>query len=101
MVGPAISSPLGPEPFSKEEVAQAEEDKKIWMDMEDAREGIESAIGVENDAWVRNEEYETAVRVNQELRTAWVESLRKESEGLGSVDSSEIWPFQESKSHGI
>lgn len=102
IVGPAISSPLGPEPFSKEEVAQAEEDEKIWMDMEDAREGIGSAIGVENDGWVRNEEYETAVRVNQELRTAWVGSLRKEeSEGLGSVDPSEIWPFQESKSHGI
>ena len=63
-------------------MAQAEEDERRWMDMEDARKSIESAIGVENDGWVRNEEYERAVRVNEKLRMPWVESLR--NEGLGS-----------------
>ena len=94
IVRPAIKSPLGPEPFSKEEVAQAEEDERRWMDMEDARKSIESAIGVENDGWVRNEDYKRAVRVNEELRIAWVKSLRNEA--LGTVDPTEIWPFKES-----
>lgn len=44
------------------------------MDMEDARKGIESTIGVGNDGWVRNEEYERAVRVNETLRMPCVES---------------------------
>ena len=66
------------------------------MDMEDARKGIESTICVGNDGWVRNEEYERAVRVNETLRMPCVESLG--NEGLGSVDATEIWPFQKSKS---
>ena len=44
------------------------------MDMEDARKGIESTICVGNDGWVRNEEYERAVRVNEKLRMPCVES---------------------------
>lgn len=65
------------------------------MEMEDAREGIEKAVGIENDRLVRSEDYDKAVRVNEGLRKAWVESLGKEERhGLGGVDSVEIWPFQ-------
>ena len=100
---PGMNCHLGSKPFSKEEVAQTEEDERTWMDMEAAREGIERAIGVENDGWVRNEEYERAVRVNEELCMAWVESLGKvEKKGLRNVDPTEIWPFKvESKLHGM
>ena len=76
-------------------MAQAEEDEQIWMDAENAREEIERAIGVENDGWVRKEEYYRAVEVNKELCMAWVESLGKEEkDGLGNVDPTVIWPFQ-------
>lgn len=95
IVGPGIPCPLGPEPFSKEAIAQAEEEERTWMEMEDAREGIEKAVGIENDGWVRSEDYDKAVRVNEVLRKAWVESLGKEERhGLGGVDPVEIWPFQ-------
>ncbi|KAF8894381.1 hypothetical protein CPB84DRAFT_1782912 [Gymnopilus junonius] len=94
IVGPEIPCPLGPEPFSREVVAQAEEDERTWMEMEDAREGIARAVGVEDDGWVRNEDYEKAVRANEAQRMAWVESLGKEEkQGLGNVDPAEIWPF--------
>lgn len=95
IVGPGIPCPLGPETFSKEAIAQAEEEERTWMEMEDAREGIEKAVGIENDGWVRSEDYDKAVGVNEVLREAWVESLEKEERhGLGGVDPVEIWPFQ-------
>ncbi|PSR74469.1 hypothetical protein PHLCEN_2v9816 [Hermanssonia centrifuga] len=95
IVGPGIPCPLGPEPFSREVVAQAEEDERTWMEMEDALEGIEGAVGAESDGWVRNEDYERAVRANETLRKAWVENLgEKERQGLGGVNPAEIWPFQ-------
>ncbi|EDR13224.1 uncharacterized protein LACBIDRAFT_292455 [Laccaria bicolor S238N-H82] len=95
IVGPEVPCPLGPETFSKEAIAQAEEEERTWMEMEDARESIEKAVGIENDGWVRSEDYDKAVRVNEVLRKAWVESLGKEERhGLGGVDPVEIWPFQ-------
>ncbi|KAJ2914044.1 hypothetical protein MD484_g6366, partial [Candolleomyces efflorescens] len=95
IVGPGIPCPLGAEPFSKEEIARAEEDERKWLDTEIAREEIARAIGVEEDGWVRNEDYKTAVEANAALRRAWVENLgEEEKRGLGDVDPSVIWPFQ-------
>jgi len=102
IVGPGIDCPLGDEPFSVEEAAQALEDERMWTDAENAKESIGRAIGVESDGCVENEEYEKAVSANEELYLAWVESLGKEeTEALGGVDPAEIWPFRvESKSCG-
>ncbi|KAH6912783.1 hypothetical protein BKA70DRAFT_1370267 [Coprinopsis sp. MPI-PUGE-AT-0042] len=95
IVGPGIPCPLGPELPPKEVVAQAEEDERIWTEMENEKEAIERIVGVESDGWVRNEDYDRAVAANEALREAWVESLgAEEKQGLGGVDPAEIWPFQ-------
>ncbi|KAF7767888.1 hypothetical protein Agabi119p4_7131 [Agaricus bisporus var. burnettii] len=95
IVGPGIPCPLGSEPFSKKVVAQAEEDERMWMEMEDTRENIEMALGVENDGWVCNEDYERAIGANEALRTSWVDNMgEEEKQKLGDVDPAEIWPFQ-------
>ncbi|KAF9480667.1 hypothetical protein BDN70DRAFT_920410 [Pholiota conissans] len=95
LVGLGIPCPLGPEPFSKEVVAQAEEDDILWTEMETAREDVARAVGVEDDGWVCNDDYEKAVEANETQHVAWVESLGKEErDGLGGIDPADIWPFQ-------
>lgn len=93
IVGSGVPCPLG-QPLSSEEVSRVEENERRWMEMEYAREEIARSVGVEDDGWVSNEDYERAVRVNEELRKAWVESLgEEERRGMGGVDPADIWPF--------
>lgn len=96
IVGPGIPCPLPPELLSKEVAAQAELDEAAWSEMESARDEITRAVGVEDDGWVSNENYEKAVKANAELRALWMESVRNtDVQGMGDVDLIDIWPFRE------
>lgn len=71
---PGVACPLGPEPFSEQDIAPATEDERTWMEMENARADTEKCIGVDNDGWVETEEYDRAVQASNNLRKAWMAS---------------------------
>ncbi|KAF9470848.1 hypothetical protein BDN70DRAFT_926341 [Pholiota conissans] len=51
--------------FEEKIFAQEEEDDMTWTEMEDAREEITRAVGVNSDGWVPNKDYERVVGVNE------------------------------------
>ena len=99
IVGPGVACPLKEGPLAVSQgdgysIERVKEEEEMWMKVEDAREELERQIGIESDGWVDLDSYERAVRVNDELRKAWVASVVEKKVDLGGVDPATLWPYR-------
>lgn len=98
IAGPDAACPLGSNPFSEQEIAQVEEDEKLWKMGDTLRSDMAECIGVRAvDGWVKVEECDRALQNSARLCDAWV-SIWNESCGgtppKGLDSPADVWPYE-------
>ncbi|KZV99171.1 hypothetical protein EXIGLDRAFT_668875 [Exidia glandulosa HHB12029] len=74
-----------------EEVAQLEADSEAWMKVKQARTDLDSALGVDDDGWVPEKDYERAAAENRVRRDQWLATLPREA--FDGRDPGKYWPY--------
>lgn len=101
IAGPDVTCPLGPSPFSEEEIALAEGEQRAWEEADHILRDMSNNIGVKPvDGWVGAENHDCALRESGTLRDIWVEvwkeSIAKDEKNRlpRELNPADLWPFE-------
>lgn len=82
-----------PVQFSHAEIQQFKEQEELWFSMNRLVEHWHHQIGVNEDGWVSNEEYDGAVRRVAELKASLITSAEGDTEDIHLMEKG--WPFRD------
>lgn len=89
-VAPDTECPIAAEGFTQQDLARAREDQVMSHNARITREEIELRVGLNNNGAVQRDQYDSAVKTNQQLLDAWEASL--DTKELDNADPTDIWP---------
>ncbi|KAL0954813.1 hypothetical protein HGRIS_003758 [Hohenbuehelia grisea] len=86
--GGGVPCPIG---FTDEELAVHRQEAVTWQRAEDHMEILNASLGVQENGWVHNDQYEDAVAKNDALRMQLLDTV---PEGPEREEAAAVWPYR-------